>query len=152
MTEIRTTVCRSIVSNSTLSTDVVTVTSMARRASHEQIESIEDFGDLYQCGLAWDQRSGRIPAFSDGFDPDSECTAEELAMLSALRRFLRPQRAPRGLLERCLRALDEASVNDPNEKTDQSTKPTTMEASSDSCNDAGEGIPIEDVEAQRFPR
>ena len=54
------------------------------QASHEQIESIEDFGDLYQCGLAWDQRSGRIPAFSDGFDPDSECTAEELAMLSAL--------------------------------------------------------------------
>lgn len=152
MTEIRTTVCRSIVSDGTLSTDVVTVTSMARRASHEQIESIEDFGDLYQCGLAWDQCSGRIPAFSDGFDPDSECTAEELAMLSALRRFLRPQRAPRGLLERCLRALDEASVNDPNEKTDQSTKPTPMEASSDSCNDAGEEIPIEDVEAQRSLR
>ncbi|MEE1324474.1 MAG: hypothetical protein U0K19_02585 [Bifidobacteriaceae bacterium] len=154
MSEIRrTTVCRSIVSNGTLSTDIIAVTSTAQRRSHEQIELVEDFGNLYQHDPVSNQHSGHIPAFSDGFDPDSECTPEELVILSALRRFLRPQRAPSGLLERCLRSLDEVSADDLNEKTDRTnTEPMTTKASGDSRNDVGEEISIKDSEARHFSR
>lgn len=82
--------------------EVVTFTSSACY----DLERIDDFDDLYQCGLARAQRLGQMEAFTERFNADSCCDAREKAMISALRQYLRPQQAPADLLGRVLRCLD----------------------------------------------
>lgn len=80
--------------------------------SRGAVECIDDFDDLYQCGLAAAQRSGLMDAFSEGFDPGACCSVAERALLDDIRAFLRPDHAPESLVRRCLDCLDECDCAD----------------------------------------
>lgn len=81
---------------------VVTVSE----ATCAEIERIDDFDDLYQCGLAHAQRMGQMEAFTERFNAETCCDAQEQAMIAALKDFLRPQQAPSALLGRVMQCLD----------------------------------------------
>lgn len=81
---------------------VVTVTA----SSCYDLERIDDFDDLYQCGLAQAQRMGQMEAFTERFDAEASCDAQEKAMIQALKNYLRPQQAPADLLGRVMHCLD----------------------------------------------
>lgn len=70
------------------------------------LERIDDFDDLYQCGLAHAQRMGQMEAFTERFNAAACCDASEQAMIAALKDFLRPQQAPSDLLGRVMQRLD----------------------------------------------
>lgn len=70
------------------------------------LERIDDFDDLYQCGLAHAQRMGQMEAFTERFNAERCCDAQEKAMIDALKDFLRPQQAPADLLGRVMQCLD----------------------------------------------
>lgn len=71
-----------------------------------ELERIDDFDDLYQCGLARAQRMGQMEAFTERFNIEANCDAQEKAMILALKEYLRPQQAPADLLGRVLDSLD----------------------------------------------
>lgn len=81
---------------------IVTVTE----TSCYDLERIDDFDDLYQCGLARAQRLGQMEAFTERFNAEMCCDAREQAMIHALKDFLRPQQAPADLLGRVMQCLD----------------------------------------------
>lgn len=81
-------------------------------ASRGAVECIDDFDDLYQCGLASAQRAGLMDAFSEAFDPGACCSVAERALLEDIRSFLRPAHAPAHLVRKCLDCLNECNGDD----------------------------------------
>lgn len=84
-----------------------------------QVERLDDFDDLYQAGLSDDQLCGRMAAFADHFDIESDCSEIERRVIEDLKAYLRPSKAPDSLVRRCHRCLSEC------ERTDRATGDTT---------------------------
>jgi hypothetical protein len=55
---------------------------------HMELESVEDFSDLYQCGLGQEQLDGRMQPFADHFDIDACCDECEKQIINLVRRHL----------------------------------------------------------------
>lgn len=55
---------------------------------HMELESVEDFSDLYQCGLGQEQLDGRMQPFADHFDIDACCDECEKQIISLVRKHL----------------------------------------------------------------
>lgn len=72
-----------------------------------QLESLDDFDDLYQAGLSADQLAGKMAAFADCFNYMQDCSELERHIIDNLKAYLRPQKAPASLVERCKHCLDE---------------------------------------------
>jgi hypothetical protein len=76
------------------------------------IELLEDFDDLYQCGLAHAQRTGHVESFTERFNIATSCDEEERKLIEALKEYLRPVCAPQALFERVLAHLQEIEIED----------------------------------------
>jgi hypothetical protein len=55
---------------------------------HMELESVEDFSDLYQCGLGQEQLDGRMQPFADYFDVDECCDECEKQIIRLVRAHL----------------------------------------------------------------
>ena len=71
-----------------------------------EVVCMEDFSDLYQAGLALEQILGRESKFTESFNPDRDADAQEREVLELIKRILRPQKAPLGLLEKCYALIE----------------------------------------------
>lgn len=71
-----------------------------------EVVCMEDFSDLYQAGLALEQILGRESKFTESFNPDRDADAQEREVLELIKRILRPQKAPSGLLEKCYALIE----------------------------------------------
>jgi hypothetical protein len=76
------------------------------------IESLDDFDDLYQCGLARAQRVGQVECFTEYFDVEISCDVQEQRLIEALKEYLRPAQAPASLVERVLSHLQEIEIEE----------------------------------------
>lgn len=80
--------------------------SPAAESADKQVESLDDFDDLYQAGLSADQLDGQVAAFADHLCIDTECSKLEQRIIADLKAYLRPQKAPDSLARRCCRFLE----------------------------------------------
>lgn len=79
---------------------------------HKVIVRIEDYDDLYACGLAPCQQRGEMPLFADRFEACDCCSCEEEQVIEHMRALLRPQSAPKDFVSRCFECLDDIDMND----------------------------------------
>ncbi|MCI1935047.1 MAG: hypothetical protein LKJ44_03435 [Bifidobacteriaceae bacterium] len=101
--------------------EIVTMTS----SPCYDLERMDDFDDLYQCGLARAQRLGQMDAFTERFNAETCCDAREKAMIEALKQYLRPQQAPATLLGRVLHCLDRL-CDEEDVEDDSAATPTSV--------------------------
>ena len=93
-----------------------------------EIESIEDFDDLYACGLGRAQREGLMRPFAESFDADVDCGPVEKAIIDMCRVHVHRQKAeqcPEALVKRCMRSLASCRCEEVPPASDSDIRPAT---------------------------
>ncbi len=106
-----------------------------------QVERLDDFDDLYQAGLSDDQLCGRMAAFADHFDIQTDCSEIERRVIEDLKAYLRPSKAPDSLVRRChdcLSACEDEAVGKDAEKDTAPAVSTGTEETPASGHTAGD--------------
>ncbi len=76
--------------------------------AHKIIVKIEDYDDLYECGLASCQLRGEMSVSTERFTTCECCSNAEQQMLDKMRNALRPRTVSKDFISQCFCHLDES--------------------------------------------